>query len=394
MKAPVLRIAIVVPGRFHAFDLAKGLIRRGHDVVVLTNYPKWAAQRFGLPRDRVWSFWLHGLLSRMADGMQNQWGYQGLEPFLHRLFGEWSWRCLRKKEWDVVHPWSGIGEEVSIRAQKTLRLLMRGSAHIRTQSRLLREEQARVGRRIDQPSPWMIEREEREYLLADKIIVLSTFARDTFLREGVPADKLWVLPLGADVRMFRPPPEALEERIRRITAGEPLRILYVGALSFRKGLWDLGSLARSLSPEEFRIRAVGPASAETRGFLRGFKDRMKIEPKVPQRHLAAVYRWADLFVFPTIEDGFAVVLAQAQAAGLPILTTVHCSGPDLVEEGRTGWIFPIRDPAGMAERLRWCQSHRNEMVEMVRRIYYVHKTRDWDDVSKNFESMICAALKP
>ena len=77
---------------------------------------------------------------------------------------------------------------------------MRGSAHIRTQAELLAEEEARTGTRIDKPGEWIIGRETREYGLVDRVVVLSSFARDSFQAEGVPADKIRLLPLGADVR--------------------------------------------------------------------------------------------------------------------------------------------------------------------------------------------------
>ena len=60
-----------------------------------------------------------------------------------------------------------------------------------------------------------------------------------------------------------------------------------------------------------------------------------------------------------------MVLAQALACGLPLLATENCGAPDFVREGETGWIVPIRSPDRLAERLRWCGEHRNELAEMV-----------------------------
>jgi glycosyltransferase involved in cell wall biosynthesis len=104
------------------------------------------------------------------------------------------------------------------------------------------------------------------------------------------------------------------------------------------------------------------------------------------------YSSSDLFLFPTIEDGFAIVLAQAQASALPILTTGNCSGPDLVREGQTGWILPIRSPEGFVERLLWCDSHRPELAEMVRKLYTAHQVRTWDDVAGDFEALCLREL--
>src|SRR5207249_261590 len=123
--------------------------------------------------------------------------------------------------------WSGVAEESlrSLGATGALRLVMRGSSHIRAQARLLMEEEERTGIRQDRPSQWRIAREEREYALADRIIVLSSFARDTFIAEGVPAEKLALVPLGASLRRFRPPLEVVKARQRRLLEGGPLRVL-------------------------------------------------------------------------------------------------------------------------------------------------------------------------
>src|SRR5205823_1798152 len=95
----------------------------------------------------------------------------------------------------------------------------------------------------------------------------------------------------------------------------------------------------------------------------------------------------DVFVFPTIEDGYAVVLAQAAASGLPILTTVNCSGPDLVRENETGWVLPIRCPGSFVDRLRWCLAHRSELATMVGAAYDDFRPRDWSDVATDFEHL-------
>jgi glycosyltransferase involved in cell wall biosynthesis len=88
-----------------------------------------------------------------------------------------------------------------------------------------------------------------------------------------------------------------------------------------------------------------------------------------------------------------LVLAQAAASGLPILTTTNCAGPDLIREGKTGWVLPIRSPEAFIERLRWCDSHREELAAMVRRIYTEFKPRDWADVAADFETLCLTSLR-
>ena len=88
-----------------------------------------------------------------------------------------------------------------------------------------------------------------------------------------------------------------------------------------------------------------------------------------------------MFILPTIQDGYAVVLAQAQAAGLAILATTNCSAPDIVRENENGWILPIRNPAAFVSRLEWCDANRDELARMVRTAHENYRPRDWSRVA-------------
>jgi glycosyltransferase involved in cell wall biosynthesis len=388
-----MKIAIVVHGRFHAFDLGKALLRRGHDVTLFTNYPKWTVERFGFPEGRVRSFWIHGVVSKAAHHVAS---YTAVRPerWLNPLFGRWAAEELAKERWDVIHGWSGVSEEIYYQPENLngLNLVMRGSAHIRTQDGILKDEALRTGVRLDRPDGWIEAREEREYLLADRIVVLSSFARRTFVAEGIDPAQVALVPLGADTSLFRPSPAVVESRCRRILSGEPLRVLYVGALSLRKGLWDSRAIVGRLGTGRFRFQFIGPVTSDGRHLKNELRGMAEVVPKRPQSELPAAYADSDLFMFPTLEDGFAVVLAQAQANGLPILTTTNCSGPDLIREGETGWVLPIRDPEAFVKRLSWCDANRPALANMVRQVYEAARTRTWDDVAEDFEALCADAI--
>jgi glycosyltransferase involved in cell wall biosynthesis len=386
-----MKIAIVVPGRLHAFDFAKALSAR-HEVTLFTNYPKWAVARFGLDKNQVRSCWLHGVAARIANLLRLRF----LEAPLHRMFSRWASTKLVNGEWDVVHVFSGVAEEIFASrrsAKKPLRLLLRGSSHIRTQSKILEEEEKRVGCRLDRPSSWMIAREQVEYALADVIVVLSTFACESFLSEGVNPSRVRVLQLGASLEAFRPRPDAIEERCRRILSGEPLRILYVGNIILRKGFWDMAEIVSALDSDRFHFRFVGAVQPEVRWLKKRLQTKANFVRKQPQHLLREQYSWGDIFIFPTLEDGFAVVLAQAAMAGLPILTTTNCAGPDLVREGETGFVLPIRHPASFVDKLKWCDEHRLQLATIVRRIYTEFRPRTWVQVVDDFEHIVRSQIE-
>ena len=388
-----MKIALVIPGRFHGFDLARALLARGHDVTVFTNYPRWATRRFGLPDDRVRSFAVQGALTRLAARLPGAWIARRLEAPLHRLLGRWAERALRDERWDVIHGWSGVSEEL-LRSPRVVRgatVLMRGSAHILEQSRLLEDEEARARTPLDRPSPWMIARELREYELADRIMVLSTFSLESFTRRGVPRERLAMVPLGVEVSAFRPSVAVLADRRRRILGGERLRALYVGAVSLRKGALDFAEAIERLEGTAIDFTFVGPILPEARAVVDRLRGRAAFAGKLPQHELPRQYWSADLFVFPTIEDGFPTVLAQAKAAGLPIVTTRHGAGVDIVRDGRDGWLVPVRDGRALADRLAALAADRAGLADMAEAVAATFQPRDWSDVAREFDE-VCRAL--
>lgn len=387
-----LRIVIVVQGRFHAFDLAQALIARGHFVRVLTNYPKWVTRRFGLADENVQTNRLQGIAAKLLNRVKGILAFDA-DPVLHRWFGSWAARKVARAEYDVLHGFTQVSEELLRTVSARVHTIVRGSAHIRTQADILTDEQERVGWQLEAPSKWSIAREEREYKLAHNIFVLSTFAYRSFLAHGFSADRVKTLPLGVDTRCFRPAERTLSERVARITGGAALRVLTVGTFSCRKGALDYSRIVSELHPAGFRFRFVGAIERDAAAIARTLADRVEFIPRQRHSSLPDQYAWGDLFLFPTLEDGFAVVLAQAQAACLPIITTTNSSGPDLITEDRNGWVLPIRDARAFADRLRWCATNRAAVAQMVGFLDKDHQMRDWADVAADFEDSMYELLR-
>ncbi|MEX2284609.1 MAG: glycosyltransferase family 4 protein [Gemmatimonadota bacterium] len=335
-----LAIALVVHGRFHAFDLGVGLQAGGHNVIVHTNYPARVARRFGLPAGHVVSNPMHGVAARLAHRITPR----NAETWINPWFGRWAAKRLAERSWDIVHIWSSVATEWLDHpaAQGTRCGIARGSAHIRTQRMLLDEEEHRIGARLDKPSDWIIEREEYEYSRASRVVVPSRFAYQSFIDRGVPRERLRLVPLAGAPASFMAPAEIIAERAARIERREPLRVLFVGSITYQKGMHDLLQVMEIAPHKRFRFRLVGQVTSECRPILRRLAARGEVIGKVPQSELPSHYAWADLMVLPSIQDGFAVVLSQAAASGVPFVASENSGGPDLVAAGVPSWIVPAR----------------------------------------------------
>ena len=384
-------ISIVVQGRFHAFALAKAMIEQGSPVQVLTNYPAFIARRFGVPSSHVIGCAPLGLLHRYA----NRWNLTNRIPvinqFLHQGFSRWAAWHITHTEPVAVHVFSGVALELFERLRTfpnpIVRLLMRGSEHIVDQFLDLDAEGKRAGSEIEKPSPWMVRRELQEYAMADHIITLSNFARNTFLKRGFAEEKINLLPLATNVKQFRPAREVVEARLQRIRSGAPLLILCTGTVSLQKGILDFVSVARELKGR-VRFRWIGNVSADAKAIVDASRDLIDFVPRQPEADLPKFYNEADGYMFPTIQDGFAVVLAQAKAACLPIVASEHSAAPDLLEQGVTGWNLPFRRPDIFAQKLAAWDADRESMAQMTENLWNTADMRDWANVAEDFIAIV------
>ncbi len=363
------------------FHVCRALQELGVETHIFTNYPMRLLEQFGVDASRAFGFVPHGVVVRLLELMVGT--NERTEAFAHEWFGRQAASALSAENWDAVYAMSGVAEECfdALRERPTVKVLARGSSHVRTQARILAEEEHRAGRPVERPSAWRIAREIREYAKADVIETLSTFAYQTFLDEDVPSEKVWMNPLGVDVERFRSSPSALKARTSRVLRGDPLRILTVGTLSLRKGLLDHLEVVRRLS-SKMKFRFVGSVDHGVADLVRR-RPEFEIRPRVPEHDLPNEYAWADAFYFPSIEDGFAAVLAQARASCLPILSTSNCSAPDLLEDRVTGALIPIRDPEAAATCLEGWDKRRDVLHGLMSRTAELPKLRGWPDEAED-----------
>jgi glycosyltransferase involved in cell wall biosynthesis len=188
-------------------------------------------------------------------------------------------------------------------------VLERGSRHILSQDRILRDMPGGQG-----ADTFSVPRELAGYDIADFISVPSRHVAESFIEAAVPKRKLLINPYGCDLSMF---PATVRSGPRQRT------ILFVGTWSLRKGCDVLLQAWRTL--ENVRLLHVGavgdlPLPSDARF--------THVDP-VAQQALSKFYAEADVFVLASREEGLALVQAQALASGLPIVCTTRTGGIDL-----------------------------------------------------------------
>jgi glycosyltransferase involved in cell wall biosynthesis len=96
---------------------------------------------------------------------------------------------------------------------------------------------------------------------------------------------------------------------------------------------------------------------------------------VPQVDLFSAFERADVLVFPTLADGFGMVVTEAFSRGLPAITTDKAGASDLVKHGQNGLIVPAADAAALIEALQWCLDNRKTLYQM--RFHALETARRW-----------------
>lgn len=185
--------------------------------------------------------------------------------------------------------------------------------------------------------------------IAQKVVAASTFTKSTLLEVGIPEENIIYLPLGFDLEHV-PYHEKTQDNIEN----RPLKLLYAGTVTQRKGIKYLLQALKSMNTKDVELHIIGGIQGSGEA-LKEFEGYFHYHPPVSQQEMFNSYAEYDVLVLPTIFEGFGLVIVEAMAAGLPVITTPHSIGPELIEDDINGYNIPIRDISAISsaiEKLR------------------------------------------
>jgi len=339
-----VRVTITVLGRFHLFHLARQL--QDHNLLarLITSYPKFEVTKYGIHPEKIKSLLVHEIHNR-AWRKINRFTESLINPqyLIFELFDLHAARHLKTQS-DIFVGLSGH-TLYSLRRARNLgakTVLERGSSHMLYQKKILEEEYDRVGIRKEVVHPKVVERELQEYQEADVIAVPSQFVKETFLQQGVSEARLIQVPYGVDLTNFYPAPK--NDKV--------FRVIYCGAISLRKGVHYLLQAFAELNLPQAELWFIGPMTEEIKPFWRQWASpSIRHQGPFPERELYKYYSQGTIFCLASIEEGLAMVQAQAMACGLPVICTKNTGGGDIVRDGKDGFIVPIRDVEALKEKI-------------------------------------------
>jgi glycosyltransferase involved in cell wall biosynthesis len=214
------------------------------------------------------------------------------------------------------------------------------------------------------------ERRQREIALADVIIANSSLTARSHIEAGADPAKMKAVPLAG------PPPVA---RIRYPEPRAPLKVLWGSGVTLRKGAHHFMQAWRALDAGQHAQACLYGGLRVPQALLASAPTGVEFRGSVTQAQLFAALAQADVLVFPTLSDGFGMVVSEALAHGVPVIVSDRAGAADRIEHGRNGFVVPAGDPGALKDRLQWCLDNRAALAAMREQAWASAARWQWAD---------------
>lgn len=231
-----------------------------------------------------------------------------------------------------------------------------------------------------QDSAAKLERKVAELQLADAVVVPGKFVKDS-LPDWAQDKQVIVSPFGSPVN------PAYNAGLRQQNTNKPLRVLFAGSMGQRKGLGDLFEAVKLLNTPKIELVVMGSLLTDF-DFYKSQFSGFTYEKGRPHAQVLELMRTCDVFCLPSIVEGRALVMQEAMSQGLPLIITPNTGGEDLVIEGETGFLVPVRSPEAIAAKLNWFLENRDKINAMGLKAQQHAATYTWEQYANQIISAI------
>jgi glycosyltransferase involved in cell wall biosynthesis len=212
------------------------------------------------------------------------------------------------------------------------------------------------------------------YRQADIVVVPSKHSEEVVRSYG-GCENIVVIPHGVGPLPARPAPFP-----------KKFRVGYFGALGPDKGVPYLLTAWKQLAYEDAVLLVGGRGSENVVSLARTFGGG-NIQATGFVATLADFYNQVTVYVQPSVTEGFGIEILEAMAHGRPVICSVGAGGVDMVEDGVDGFRVPARDPAAIADKVRWCREHPTEVAAMGERAFLKASRFTWERILPEYEAV-------
>ncbi|RYG12408.1 MAG: glycosyltransferase family 1 protein [Chitinophagaceae bacterium] len=382
------KVTISCGTKFHSDHVAYQLSKRNLLDKVLTSHPaKYYLNRVPLKKEEV-NFLppvfllVYGM--RKVLGNSN-WFTNWLNYRIPLLYDKIAARSIKKTDVLLTWAWSGLKTIEKVKKNGGVTIVEECGSCSRFQNEILAEEYKNLGLEFDNYTPqFIVDRQLREAQLADYLLCPSKHVANSFVKYGIPIEKCKIIPYGANIDLFKP--KEVEKRT--------FKILFVGTIGVRKGLVYLFQALEQLHGKyDFECTLIGGMEEKFKHIFDRYSHLVNYIPHVPHKELVNYYNQASVFVFPSLDEGMALVQLEALACGLPVICTQNSGGDSVIEEDREGFVIPIRDHQIIAEKLVFLLTNPVRVKWMSEQARAKAMSFSWDTYGKQLADFIISLKK-
>jgi len=392
-----MKTLITHPGRQHSHQLARALHNRDALFGYWTGVPsagaaergplyrqlaRWSPQpTLDLPARRIRHCYVEPLVRRITDAvcapsLAVVWQHRAME-----WFDRWcAWQLPNEIDAIVCYENAALHTFRAATERRIPTILDAASFHHEWQDAVYEPvESADAHARINA-------HKDKEISRADHVLTVSDLARESYVEGGVPDEQVTTVPMGADLSDFVPPNPL------RSSSDGPFTFLFVGHAGRRKGTDTLLAASRQLHETgvSHRVAFAGDADDALFNDIPSTIERLGY---LGTDELVAAMHRANVLVLPSRHDSFGRVVVEAMAMGLPALVSEHVGAKQVLTEGESGWTVPAEAVDALAERMRWCVEHPEEVSAMQRPSVEAAQEYTWSAYRERVTEVIASVVE-
>ena len=221
----------------------------------------------------------------------------------------------------------------------------------------------------------------------DYFLAASDFVKQSLIENGIKEEQIKLVPYGVNISQFTP----LQDK-KLLKHSETLRLLYVGSISYRKGIHRLLHVVSKMKGVEINLAGSFNPESEIYAFYKDF-DNINFHGFVTRDRLNILYNQSHVFVLPSFCEGMAMVGLEAMSAGLPIICTTNTGVNDVVVDGENGFVYPPNDECSLKNHIEWFLKNPDKLQYMSAAARTTSLRYSWEIYHENVAKAIIECVE-
>lgn len=218
---------------------------------------------------------------------------------------------------------------------------------------------------------------------ADIHIVASTFSKQASMYNGIDESHIIVAPYGVDKKAFHHTKKDYQSG---------LKILFVGELDQRKGIYQILEAAKQLHGLNIEFNLIGTGREVCPELYKPYEKYVNFLGKVSFDKIPEKYGENHIFVFPSMGDGFGLVILEALSSGLPVIASRNCLGPDIIKDGYNGFLVEAGETGQLVDKIKWFYDHMEQLPQFRENAIESVKQMTWENYEDNLAQQLCEKI--